>query len=346
MVHTLDPFIWEIFSGFGIRWYGTAYLLGFIAAFYFIRMMSQSGRALMPERLVGDFITYVAIGTMVGGRLGYVLFYSPDLLTSFGPEFPFWGLLAVNKGGMASHGGIIGIIVACYYFSKVHKIEWIHLLDLTAVIGPLGVFFGRIANFINGELVGRPAPEDLKWAVKFPVDMYSWTTEATEKLPLLAEAVNKLGVSRETWLNWAGSVKTNGEAKAQVENYIEQLILATQQGRNDIVQLLEPLLTPRHPSQIYAAFGEGLLVFLVLLLLWYKPRKPGVIASTFVCLYAVVRICTEQFRMPDVGIGFQWLGLTRGQWLSIVMLVFGLIMIVFWSKRKSLPISGWGQRFK
>lgn len=141
MVHDLDPFALRISGDFGIRWYGLSYMMGFIFAYLFISWLVQRQRAGMNSVLVGDLITYGAIGTLVGGRLGYVIFYSPDLFMKFKASFPYWGALAVNEGGMASHGGMIGIVIGTLLFARKYSINALYLLDLVAVSGPMGVFF-------------------------------------------------------------------------------------------------------------------------------------------------------------------------------------------------------------
>ncbi|MBO9667388.1 MAG: prolipoprotein diacylglyceryl transferase [Bdellovibrio sp.] len=343
MVHDLDPFALRISGDFGVRWYGLSYMMGFICAYLMIKWLSQRQRSGLTPQMVGDFVTYAAIGTLVGGRLGYVFFYGPDLLLKFKSAFPFWGVLAVNEGGMASHGGIIGIVIACLLFARKYSVNALYLFDLVAVSGPIGVFFGRIANFINGELVGRPAPSDFPLAVKFPQDIEMWPAQEFSRLPELSTVTEKLGVSRDQWLELLGKFNMDQSAREQVYGTLRKIVLSIQDGNTAVKQAIEPLLVPRYPSQLFAAVGEGLLVFLILFLLWRKPRKPGFIASVFILLYAVVRVMDEHFRMPDAHIGFQWLGLTRGQWLSIVMFAVGLILMFVWSRAGSLKIPGWGR---
>jgi phosphatidylglycerol:prolipoprotein diacylglycerol transferase len=348
MVHSLSPFLIQFTETFGVRWYGLSYLIGFLLAYLMISWLSEKQNAGLNRVLVGDFITAIAIGTLVGGRLGYCLFYSPDLFFKFRPDFPFWGVLAVNEGGMASHGGIIGIVVASLFFARKYRLNSLYALDLVAISGPLGVFFGRIANFINGELVGRPAPEGFAMGVKFPQDMWTWPGAENEKLTALVDAAEKAGVSRDNWFLWVDRSSQDPNARAQIYEVITKLITEIQNGNEAIKEAVAPLLVLRHPSQLYAAFGEGLLVFLLLFFIWRKPRKPGFVASSFIVIYAGVRIVTEMFRTPDAHIGFQLFDLTRGQWLSIGMLILGLVFMFIWTRSSSLPISGWsrGQSIK
>ncbi len=345
MVHNLDPFLWQISGEFGIRWYGLAYLAGFICAYLVINKLASTSRAQIPVRLVSDFITFGALGVMIGGRLGYVFFYSPDLITKFKTEFPYWGVLAVNEGGMASHGGMIGLVIACLLFARANKVSALHLFDLVSLTGPIGIFFGRIANFINGELVGRVCDPDFPLGVKFPSDINLWPTQNPEKLKDLTVVIEKLNVSREQWLGWVDQFRFQSQARDGVYNTLSQIIHAIQDGNLAVQEALAPLLTARHPSQLYAALGEGLILFMCLAIIWYKPRKPGIIGASFVIIYALVRIIDEHFRMPDAHIGYEILGLTRGQLLSSAMLLIGISMLVFWGRRHTTAIGGWGKPY-
>jgi len=343
VVHDFDPFALRISGDFGVRWYGLSYMMGFICAYLMIKWLATRQRSGMNAQMVGDFVTYAAIGTLVGGRLGYVFFYGPDLLLKFKSAFPFWGVLAVNEGGMASHGGMIGIVVACLLFARKYSVNALYLFDLVAVSGPIGVFFGRIANFINGELVGRVCDPSFPLAVKFPQDIEMWPAQDFNRLPELATVVDKLGISRDQWLELLGKFNMDQSAREQVYGALKRIVLSIQDGNTAVKAAIEPLLLPRYPSQLFAAVGEGLFIFLVLFFLWRKPRKPGFIASVFILIYAVVRIVDEHFRTPDAHIGFQWLGLTRGQWLSVAMFAVGLVMMFVWSRAGSLKIPGWGR---
>jgi phosphatidylglycerol:prolipoprotein diacylglycerol transferase len=343
MVHDFDPVLFHIFGDVGVRWYGLSYILGFIAAYMMMVWLTRRQKAGMSPDLVSDFITYIALGTIIGGRLGYVIFYSPDLFLKFKADFPFWGVFAVNEGGMASHGGMIGIVLATWLFSRRHGLNFLYLLDLTAVSGPIGVIFGRIANFINGELVGRPAPPDLPWAVKFPQDILLWPKESPEKLKGLSTVVEKMGVDPAVWNKEIEQMGSDPQAKQHVYDGLSNIITQIQHGHADVKNAIAPLLTPRHPSQLYAALLEGVLVFLVLFFLWRKPRKPGFIAASFILLYALVRISDEYFRMPDAHIGYQIFGLTRGQILSIVMFIVGLVCMFVWGRSGTFFIQGWGR---
>jgi phosphatidylglycerol---prolipoprotein diacylglyceryl transferase len=333
-VHNLSPFIIEFSEGFGIRWYGMAYLTGFILAYFFMDLMAKRGTILLTREQVADFITYVAIGTLAGGRIGYALFYAPELLwtfpqtTVFGFHVPMWGVLMVWKGGMASHGGMLGVVLACFLFARKHKIVFTHLVDLCCFGGGLGVFCGRIANFINGELYGRECPPDLWMAVKFPSEMFTWGASDLDKIRGLEPAAKALNIP-------LSMLNTN------IDYVKEAIVLATQKHNAAVIAAIAPILTPRYPSQLIQAFLEGLLVVLILAWLWRKPHKPGFISGVFGFCYAIARIIGEQFRLPDHDIGFQALGLTRGQWLSIAMLV-GVAVYTWFAMRKDTPlVGGW-----
>ncbi len=239
---------------------------------------------------------------------------------------------------------MIGITVGCIMFARKYHLNRLHLFDLVSLVGPIGIFFGRIANFINGELVGRECPPDFPLAIKFPQDILLWTKEEPNRLQGLSETVSQLGVVREQWLEWIEGMKNNPGLKSTIQNTLYRVIEAIQNGNTAVRDSIEPLLTPRYPSQLFGAVSEGLIVFLVLFWFWRRPRKPGVVGSLFLVTYSIMRISDEIFRMPDAHIGFQWLGLTRGQWLSIVMFVIGVACLFLYGKRQALPMSGWKKR--
>ncbi|MBN8548948.1 MAG: prolipoprotein diacylglyceryl transferase [Deltaproteobacteria bacterium] len=340
-IHTLNPFAIHFTGSYGIRWYGLAYLAGFTIAYYTILFLAKRGLSFLKPELVSDFVFTAALGTVIGGRLGYCIFYSPELFLKFTSSIPFWGVLAINEGGMASHGGIIGILVACAWFGKKHNIPILHLFDLTTLGGTAGIFFGRIANFVNGELVGRPVESSVPWAVKFPQDIMAWPIQDPERLGTLGNVVTKIGVPNENWQSAISKMRMNDSSWGFVQHTLARLVEAVQSGNASVTEALAPLLTARHPSQLYEALLEGAFLFISLVFLWRKPLKPGVIAGSFFVLYAIVRIIGEQFRMPDAQIGYQLLGLTRGQWLSIAMLALGSIALFVWQRRNTAPIGGW-----
>lgn len=343
-LHTLDPFLIQFPGGFGLRWYGLAYLAGFMCAYWTLIYMARRGLTPLKEEVAGDYVFTVAIGTIAGGRLGYCIFYAPNLLTAFDSHFPFWGVLKINEGGMASHGAIIAMIFCCIIFGIKHGVSKLHLCDLMALTGTIGIFFGRVANFINGELVGRPVESAVAWAVKFPQDIMLWPAEEPDRLLGLAPLVEKMGITAGQWQEWIGMRAIDSHAWNSMQSALYGIIDKIQGGDSVLADALRPLLTARHPSQLYEALGEGLILFVILLFIWRKPRRPGVVGSWFCSLYAVARITCEQFRMPDPQIGYQMFGLTRGQILSFFFLAFGLIYVNFCARRPVEPIGGWGAK--
>jgi phosphatidylglycerol:prolipoprotein diacylglycerol transferase len=347
-VHHLSPFLIQFTENVGIRWYGLAYISGFVLSWYFANLMAKKNRLFISGDQVWDFITYGAFGTMIGGRVGYCLFYDPSLLTHFSGAFPFWGVLEVHKGGMASHGGILGIIVAAILYARKEGISKAHVVDLCCLGGALGIFFGRIANFINGELYGRECSSSLSWAVKFPAEIHRWGIDDTEKLKLLADAAVKISpiqtagggvvnVTHESWLQWVTSM--GPMAQRNVELVKDALVSATLAGDGVVASLMGPALTPRYPSQLIQALLEGLVLFLVLAWVWRKPQKVGVITGMFGVVYSLARIVGEQFRLPDAQIGFEALGLTRGQWLSVALLI-GCFLFLVRALKSNWPTAG------
>lgn len=333
-LHNLDPFAIQFPTGFvidGLRWYGLAYLAGFIAGYLLLRRVATVGKSPMQVPELYDFVFVIAVGVLVGGRLGFVFFYEPSLLTHFESRLPFWGVLQINRGGMASHGGIIGMIAASLYYAWRHKKPWLHLMDLIAFGAPIGVFFGRVANFINGELVGRVCDPDMPLAVKFPQELREHIQDLTpEQWTGIAEA--------------AGHVQ-DGRTYFDAGDYgvvIDRLIAAVQQGNQQVIAIIEPMLPARHPSQLYAAVLEGLIVLLAVAVVWTKPRKPGLVLGVCLLFYGSMRMISEVFRTPDEGIGFQALGLTRGQWLSVPVIVLAIGIIVYAVTRKHAEaMGGW-----
>jgi phosphatidylglycerol:prolipoprotein diacylglycerol transferase len=354
-VHHLSPFAIQFTESFGIRWYGLAYLAGFVAGYWTVSRFASRRTTPIPVDKVADFVTLVAIGVMAGGRLGYVFFYSPHLLWDFHGGFPFWGLLEVHKGGMSSHGGLLGVVLVCLWYAQRNGYNRLHIVDLCCFGGAIGFWLGRIANFINGELFGREAPAALAWAVKFPSEISYWISHDTEKLGRLGPAVEALGtvslrqgptqLTQDVWTQWMAQMSTDPSARSQVYSLADQVMAAAQSGNAKVLEALQWVLTPRYPSQLIQSFLEGFVVLVVLILIWIRPRKPGVVAGWFGLLYAIMRIIGEQYRMPDAQIGFQWLGLTRGQWLSFFFVGLGALFL-FWAIRQkdAQVLGGWFSR--
>ncbi len=343
-VHNLDPFLIQFSGSLGIRWYGLAYVTGFICAFFFMKWFSEKKISPLTVEQASDFLTSLILGVLIGGRLGYALFYSPQLLTDFRSEVPFWGVLAVWEGGMASHGGFIGVWVACLYFAWRHKISFPHLGDLTVVGAMIGIGLGRIANFINGELMGKVCAPDFPLAVKFPQDIYRWIGYSPGKLQKLQEPAELLGIPSSEFRTWIDHV---GAYKSKFYNLTDQIIQHIQSGDQAMVEAVRPILEPRHPSQLYASFTEAWIPLTLLMILWRKPRKPGIIGSAFIVIYAIGRIFNENFRLPDAHIADlsqQPLGISRGQFISLWMFLIGLALLIWSARRKAEPMGGWARK--
>lgn len=258
-----DPFALRFPEGWvldGIRWYGLSYLAGFAIAMLLFNLYSKRGRSPLSPDDNSSLITYLLFGVIVGGRLGYMLFYDfGNFVSNPLSLFQIW------KGGMASHGGFIGVVLAMLFFARAKKVSFWKIADIVTTVCTPGIFLGRLANFVNGELWGKVS--DVPWAMIFP---------------------------------------RSAAAGTMVEN-----------------------IAARHPSQLYEAFAEGLLIFAFLQWRFWRGNLPkGRIAGEFLSLYAVVRIVCEIFREPDVGVE-PILGLSRGTFYSVLTLVAGLAIIAY-----------------
>lgn len=257
-----DPVIFSV-GPLSVRWYALAYIAGILCAWWLARRIAENqalwgGHTPIRASDVDDVIAWCALGIVLGGRIGYVIFYGKSYYFAHPSEiFELW------HGGMSFHGGFLGTIAALLLYAYRHKIPLLSMLDLGAVVTPIGLFLGRLANFVNGELWGRVT--DVPWAVIFP---------------------------------HAG-----------------------------------PL--PRHPSQLYEAGLEGIVLFTVGLIAVRMGalRRPGLVGGLFVAGYGLARVAGEQFREPDAQLGFLFGGLTMGTLLSLPMIVVGVIAIVCaWKK--------------
>ena len=292
-VHHLSPFLIQFSDQIGIRWYGLAYIAGFLAAFYLMKWLARNGYGSLRENQVGDFVFYAALfGVLVGGRIGYVLFYRPNMLT----EDPL-GIFRVWDGGMASHGGILGLVIFSAIYARRHRISWTGIGDNLVTAAPIGIFFGRLANFINGELYGRIT--NVPWAMQFPAELLDHPNEAAQ------------AIEQTTSINPA-------------LNNVPDIIVAARHSEA-VRRILAGILTPRHPSQLYEAFLEGILLFSLLLFIRLKFRKPdGLTTGCFFILYPTMRIVGEFFREPDAPLTGPF---TRGQFLSLFMFLVGLAFL-------------------
>lgn len=329
-VHHLDPVLLQVYGKLALRWYGLAYLMGFAGGFYLLRHLAQRKLWVLAPEKTGDFIAMAALlGVFLGGRVGYVLLYSNGGLLAIDPNawqealqhtplgvLQIWKYLGLNaswwevvkndplmvlrvwEGGMASHGGIFGLLVFTWFYAKKHQVTWTGLGDGLCVVAPVGLFFGRMANFINGELFGR-VTSGVSWAVKFPLSL----AQESEEIQRLA---------------WNACIQV--DPKVADATSLEDLISATRHNP-ELRQTLGEFLPTRHPSQIYEALLEGLLLFAILW--WVRTRFPkapdGLLTGLFFALYALFRIFGEQYREPDAPmVSF----LTMGQFFSLFMFIF------------------------
>jgi len=247
---------------FELRFYSLAYIAGIALAFWHLTRMIKAPGAPLVKIHAEDLFFYCTLGVILGGRLGYAVFYQPQLFTSFTEgEFVSWNLLRLWDGGMSFHGGVLGVLAAIVWVCSRNRLPFLRVCDYIAVNVPFGMFFGRMANFVNGELWGRPA--DLPWAMVFP------------------------GAGNE----------------------------------------------PRHPSQLYEAGLEGLLMMVVMLLLFWATRarfRPGLLVGVFTAGITSARFVVEFFREPDAHLMefARETGLSMGQWLSIPMILIGLFFVI------------------
>lgn len=330
-LHNLDPIILRISGELAIRWYGVSYLAGFVIGWLLLRRLAKTGRTPLAVREIDDLIMSVVVGVIVGGRLGYAVFYDPTLLSTFSKDVPFWELFRVTNGGMASHGGMIGVVIAGWMFQRRFKREhpsrplpvW-HITDLLALAAPVGLGLGRIANFINGELLGKivamPGEPGPWWAVRYPQEVLT-KHDPGMLMPLDARMAREEAIRALTGV----PVEAPGFTRAY-ERVLDQL--HRHAGR--VEEQLRPLISARHPSQIYQALAEGLVLGVSLWIVFRWTRRPGIVSACFLMIYGVLRIATEFWRLPDAQLAVQRvLGLSRGQWLSAVMVVLGIIMFAY-----------------
>ncbi len=342
-MHDLSPVALR-FGALELRWYGLAYIAGFLICWLLIRRLSLRGLCLLPAERVPDAIFAFMIGVLVGGRLGYVAFYRPDLFIDFSASFPFWGVLRINEGGMASHGGIVGSILACVYIAWRSKISLLHLLDMIALAAPFGLFLGRLANFVNGELLGRVVAGRGQvgpwWSVRYPQEIVS------QHLPPMTsqEQVEFLALLGDTAPTLIDPFRPTSE---QVHSASMRLIELIQRGDATLKAQLEPLLTARMPSQLMQAFVEGPVLAGVLWLVWMKPRRAGVVGCWFLITYGALRVLSETWRLPDDHlVSPRIAGMTRGQWLSALMIVAGVSAIFLIRRKGGEAIGGWREARK
>ena len=332
-VHQLDPVIFDLPGRLPpLRWYGLAYLAGFLAGYVLLKRLAEKKLWVMEPEKTADFIAAAALlGVFIGGRLGYVFFYRipEDGWASFMDD-PLM-LFRVWEGGMASHGGILGLAIFTFYYARKHKVSWAGLADGLCVVGPIGLLCGRIANFINGELYGRVA-NGVAWAVKFPdalsrkeLPEYGRFNEALDAAikadPAFAERIKKI------------SEKGYADPPAA---YFHELI-ATNRESDAVNQAIAPYLEARHPSQLYEGLLEGGVIFVILWVVRIRfPKAPtGLLTGLFFGLYATFRIFAEAFREPDAAWVIEGF-LTKGQFLSLFMYLFAAGFLIFAFRKSRL----------
>ena len=250
---SIDPVIFSL--GFlDIRWYSMAYILAFLLGLFLIKYFNNKNKSNISNKILDDFLIWSVLGVILGGRLGYVFFYQFNNFLQ-NPLYLFY----IWKGGMSFHGGLFGMIVSIFLFSKKNNLEFYLLADYVSLVAPIGLFFGRLANFINIELIGKIT--DFPIAIIYPT----------------------------------------------IDNF------------------------PRHPSQLYEAFFEGFILFLILLTINLRNninRKNGFISGIFLLLYGIFRFIIEFIREPDSHIGLIFNFLSVGQLLCIPLIIFGILLII------------------
>lgn len=250
----IDPTLIEI-GPFAIRWYALAYIVGLLLGWRYVRGLSEKPPVLLKRDDIDDLLVWITLGVILGGRLGYVLFYKPAFFLENPAE-----ILQLWQGGMSFHGGLLGCVLAGLLFARKKGVPALYVGDLCAAAGPIGLFLGRLANFVNGELWGRAS--DVSWAMVFPADR-------------------------------------------------EQI--------------------PRHPSQLYEAALEGLVLFVVLFLLARREairKRHGLIFGVFIAGYGAARFLVEFAREPDAHLGYLFAGASMGQLLSVPMILLGVFFVL------------------
>lgn len=255
-----DPIAFEVF-GLPIHWYGIMYLVAFVLGWWLTRYLARTHKEWnVTAQQVDDLLFYMGLGVVLGGRLGYMLFYDMgNILAEPSFKDALLRMLAIYKGGMSFHGGFLGCMLAIWFFCRKYKHRYFVIVDMMAIITPIGLLAGRIGNFINGELWGKPS--DLPWAMYFPKSMPD---------------------------------------------------------------------VPRHPSMLYEAILEGVVLFIIMWFFSRKPRPTMAISGMFALGYGVFRTFVEFFRLPDAHIGYLAFGwLTMGMLLSAPMVVVGILLLWF-----------------
>ncbi len=248
-IHELNPIAFSLFN-FKIYWYSLSYLFGFIFSYFYVKLILSKDFIKISFKMFEDFLGWAVIGVVIGGRIGYVIFYNLNFYLNNPIE-----ILKIWQGGMSFHGGLIGVILSIFFFSKLKQINFLNLLNLVSSCAPIGLFLGRLANFVNRELIGRPTNSD--WGVLF--------------------------------------------------------------FENDVL---------RHPSQIYEAIFEGLIIFIVIFYIIKKKYYTSInVSALFLIMYGFFRFTIEFYREPDSHLGFIFTNISMGQILCLPMVLLGLIFV-------------------
>ncbi len=338
-VHDFNPVALDLWGPLALRWYGLAYLAGFIAGMLLLKNLGKRGLWVLPPAKAADFVAAAAlIGVFLGGRLGYILFYHipREGLASIAAD-PML-VLRVWDGGMSSHGGILGLVLFTWFYSRRARVSWTGLGDGLCVVAPVGIFFGRMANFVNGELYGRLA-EGVAWSMKFPLAFMDRKAPEYDRFLEAAAAAADAEPDLVVPYQALESARLTGDAfeYAYARNGFFELLLQANRQSDAVTAAIAPYLESRHPSQIYAALLEGALLFAILWIVRVRfPKAPhGVLTGLFFGLYALFRIIGEQFREPDAGWVIENV-VTKGQFLSAFMFIFAAAFLAHaWRQRHS-----------
>lgn len=375
-IHDLDPYVFKI-GPWGPRWYGLAYLMGFLFAYLLLKKNAHDGMLrLNPERVADLVLNGCIFGVLLGGRLGYCIFYQPSLL-GFTGEFPYWGVLRVWEGGMSAHGGVVFTIMTLMVFgwqylgqptrrqlttlvggafvcgaigwmlayfiwnnqyyevgaAQVLGMAWmvfygwwnaipvINIGDAACMVVPIGLFFGRCANFINGELYGHPTT--VPWAVKFPSEIYAPTNGTID--PGVYDRLLGLFATLGIPVNWS--------SQDPIGHSVDMLHRRLLEHNPQALTAVANIIPARHPSQLYEALLEGLLLFVICWTIGRKWRKDGMASGAFLTFYPIMRIIGEQFRVGDTPALIFGMEISKGVLYSIPMVLGGALYWGYCIKR-------------
>jgi phosphatidylglycerol---prolipoprotein diacylglyceryl transferase len=301
--HFIDPVAIPLPGPVDVRWYGLGYVFAFTVGYYVLRYLSREGFLPLDYEAIGDLVFALILGTILGARLGYILFYDFGSFAANPAR-----ILRIWEGGLSFHGGLAGVVIAAAWFIRKHRINFISLLDSLALGVPSGIFAVRLANFVNGELFGRVTTEDVPWAIRFPTD---------------PTAMQLLGIDRVYGIRERELAVLQAEASGSWAAIRDQVPL-------------------RHPSQIYEALTEGLLLGLILWTVFLIAKRRGIrlptglLAGIFLTGYGVFRSIVELFRQPDAQfrdptdpLGTVLGPLTMGQTLSLLVIGSGVYLLVY-----------------